>query len=273
MLVGGGELYICKSSDQVDYLNRLVRQAEKQRRAASSLDLHHIRIPEIYGIETDENVVKVYMQYIYSKNFVEFFEHAGFEQVNFLIETIINFIEYEIRNSPIKVISRHIVNGKFKDVRNKILSNPLLSDNETTMLSKAERIFESLPDISLPVGMCHGDLTFSNILFTGNNYYLIDFLDSFIESPLIDIIKIRQDTSWLWSPLMYTRPYDRIRLKIAFEKIDMAVDAHFSNRYEWYRNYYKEFQLLNFLRILQYAHEPHVIKYLQDTLNEQLSTK
>lgn len=66
----------------------------------------------------------------------------------------------------------------------------------------------------MPVGVCHGDLTFSNILFNGNNYYLIDFLDSFIEAPLLDIVKIRQDSAHLWSQLMYTKSYDQIRLQI-----------------------------------------------------------
>ncbi len=65
----------------------------------------------------------------------------------------------------------------------------------------------------MPVGICHGDLTFSNMLFNGNNYYLIDFLDSFVESPLLDIVKLRQDSAYLWSQLMYIHDYDKIRLK------------------------------------------------------------
>lgn len=37
-------------------------------------------------------------------------------------------------------------------------------------------VFQGIDEeIKIPVGHCHGDLTFSNILFNGNNYYLIDF--------------------------------------------------------------------------------------------------
>lgn len=90
--------------------------------------------------------------------------------------------------------------------------------------------------------------------FNGNNYYLIDFLDSFIESPIMDMVKLRQDTAYLWSPLMYTGSYDKTRLNIICNKVDSELDCCFK-KYEWYRKYYHIFQLLNFLRILQYAHE------------------
>ena len=113
-------------------------------------------------------------------------------------------------------------------------------------------------EICIPVGVCHGDLTFSNILFNGNNYYLIDFLDSFIESPIMDMVKLRQDTAHLWSPLMYTGNYDSTRLNIICNKIDNELDKCF-RKYDWYCKYYNIFQLLNFMRILQYAHDERVI--------------
>lgn len=121
----------------------------------------------------------------------------------------------------------------------------------------------------LPVGICHGDLTFSNVLFNGNNYYLIDFLDSFIESPLLDIVKIRQDSAHLWSQLMYTKPYDKLRLQIICEKIDKEIDCYFG-QYKWYCEYYNIFQLMNMLRILQYAKENKVVKYLKKEIKELL---
>ena len=132
-------------------------------------------------------------------------------------------------------------------------------------------MFADLSDILIPVGLCHGDLTFSNILFNGNNYYLIDFLDSFVETPLQDIVKIRQDTAYRWSQLMYTKRYDAVRLHIVMEKIDREIDAYFSNKYQWYREYYQVMQLMNILRILPYAHEQRVIDYLKATLLDILA--
>lgn len=267
----GRQLYVVKSSRDPKYLDRLARQAEKQLEA-SFPEYQHIRVPKIHSIDRTDDMVSIRMDYVYSRNFVEFFEHAGFEQVGYLIDALKMYLEKEIEQSPLTTVSKNTLVKKFEDVRDKTLGNDLLRDDKEILdiINGSRAVFDALPDMEIPVGKCHGDLTFSNILFNGNNYYLIDFLDSFIESPLLDIVKIRQDTRWLWSQLMYVRPCDTIRLNIAFGKIDREIDSYFSSRYQWYNKYYKPLQLMNFLRIIQYAHDPAVIDYLKHTINEQL---
>lgn len=266
-----GQLFVYKSSRDPNYLDRLVLQAEKQRSAALP-ELQHIRVPKIHLIERKDSLVSVKMDYVYSKNFVEFFEQAGFEQVGYFVDALIMYVEREIQYSPLTVVPRSVVIDKFVDVKAKTVANKsLINDLEIKeILNVSQRVFDELTDMILPVGLCHGDLTFSNILFNGNNYYLIDFLDSFIESPLLDIVKLRQDTAWLWSQMMYVHPCDIIRLHIAFGKIDAEIDKYFSSRYEWYCRFYQPLQLMNFLRILQYAREQAVIDYLKKAINEQL---
>lgn len=138
------------------------------------------------------------------------------------------------------------------------------------IIEDCQSYFGHLQEMLLPIGVCHGDLTFSNILFNGNNYYLIDFLDSFIETPLQDIVKIRQDTAYRWSQLMYTKRYDAVRLGIICDKIDHEIDLYFSNKYQWYTDHYRTVQLMNILRILPYAHEEKVVCYLKNILNSLL---
>lgn len=267
----GRDLYVYKSTSDPKYFNRLILQAEKQRRA-SIPELQHIRIPKIHTVEKTDDLIRVKMDYIYSRNFVEFFEHAGFEQVNYLTVALIKYIEREIELSKMEIVPSKIIKDKFEDVRNKILSNSNLKEDIgiKSIIIRCGEIFSQFEDMYMPVGQCHGDLTFSNILFNGNSYYLIDFLDSFIESPLLDIVKIRQDTAWLWSQLMYEKPCDTIRLKIAFQKIDKEINEYFEERYSWYKEFYQSLQLMNFLRILQYAHESKVIEYLKNAINKQL---
>jgi hypothetical protein len=157
---------------------------------------------------------------------------------------------------------------KFKAVSGKIESNLIFSgDNEIAEILKVSaKIFAELPEeMELPVGSCHGDLTFSNILFNGNNCYLIDFLDSFIETPLMDMVKIRQDSAYLWSTLMYEKSFDAPRLRMIAEKIDNQLVLEFQ-LFAWYNDFYDSFQLMNFLRILQYAHEEKVIGYLKKVI-------
>ena len=264
-----GKLCIYKSTFDKGYLDRLCLQGNKQQDAAK-IKLQHIRVPQIYEIHRGDESVSIKMEYVYSKNFVGYFEYAGFEQISYFINALCLFLEYEVANSSMQVVSADILRQKFADVKTKTINNEVLkADVEVLdLLERSSVHFEKAEDMILPVGKCHGDLTFSNILFNGNNYYLIDFLDSFVESPLLDIVKIRQDSAYLWSQLMFTGNCDSIRLKIVADKIDKEI-VQFASQYEWFRHY-KLFQLMNFLRILQYAKEPKVIDYLKNVLNQLL---
>lgn len=263
----GNNIYVYKSTADPKYLNRLALQAEKQK-AAGQVEYQQIRVPKIFDIEKTDEAVVVKMQYVYSKNYIEFFEQAGFDQVDYLICALEYFIEYEIGKSKLESVSAKIFQDKFAEIKTRCETNPLFLGDKTiqNILNRSEQIFSTLEDMLIPVGLCHGDLTFSNILFNGNNYYLIDFLDSFVETPLQDIVKIRQDTAHRWSQLMYTKRYDAVRLNIVFDKIDREIDTYFSNKYLWYREYYPVIQAMNILRILPYAHEEKVIEYVKETL-------
>lgn len=266
------ELHIHKSTHDAGYVPRLVNQANKQI-AAAKTEYQHIRVPKIFEVEQSETEATIKMEYIYSKNFVEYFENAGFEQIKYLIGAIKYFIDLEIKASSMQTVPSSILTDKMADVARKVEKNVHLKDDDEAqeLVRQSSIVMNSVGDMVMPVGTCHGDLTFSNILFNGNNYYLIDFLDSFIESPLLDIVKIRQDTAYLWSTLMYHKPFDKVRLSIISEKIDSAIDEYFSGKYEWYRKYYMPLQLMNFLRILQYGKEEKVIAYLKRVIAGQLA--
>lgn len=264
-------IYVYKSTADPKYLKRLALQAKKQRAAAED-EYQHIRVPQIFELQENADTTIIKMQYVYSKNFIEFFEQAGFEQVDYLIGALEYFVEHEISKCELQKVAPKIFQDKFAEIKGKCLTNPLYEGNEEilSILNRSEQVFNSLPELTMPIGICHGDLTFSNILFNGNNYYLIDFLDSFIETPLQDIVKIRQDTQFRWSQLMYTKPYDATRLRIVCDKIDHEIHQYFTRKYQWYSDNYSVVQLMNILRILPYAKEEKVVQYLVDVLNQLL---
>ena len=264
-------IYVYKSTADPKYLRRLALQAKKQRAAAED-EYQHIRVPQIFELQENADTTIIKMQYVYSKNFIEFFEQAGFEQVDYLIGALKYFVEHEISKCELQKVAPKIFQDKFAEIKGKCLTNPLYEGNEVilSILNRSEQVFNSLPELTMPIGICHGDLTFSNILFNGNNYYLIDFLDSFIETPLQDIVKIRQDTQFSWSQLMYTKPYDATRLRIVCDKIDHEIHQYFTRKYQWYSDNYSIVQLMNILRILPYAKEEKVVQYLVDVLNQLL---
>lgn len=56
----------------------------------------------------------------------------------------------------------------------------------------------------LPAGQPHGDFTTANMLVRGGGCWLLDWLDSPLRSPVVDVAKLRQDTRWGWAELMGT---------------------------------------------------------------------
>ena len=267
-----GELFILKSTSDPQYINRLRAQVEKQINAYNS-NITDFKIPKIYDIENTSSKLNIYMEYIYSMSFIEYFERCSPQNISNFIHSIISYIELQIDKSKISEISTNLFIDKFNDVKSKIIKNNFISEKLeiNKILNVSQSIFEQLPNIiKLPIGICHGDLTFSNILFCGDKYYLIDFLDSFIESPIIDIVKIRQDSAYNWSTLMYSKKYDKIRLNIITKHIDNEISSYFK-KYDWYNQYYHIFQLMNFLRILQYTKKHDIAKFLISTCKQLIN--
>jgi len=55
-------------------------------------------------------------------------------------------------------------------------------------------------EMPFPMGPCHGDLTLSNVILDPvSGITLIDFLDTFLETPLQDVAKLKQDFVYGWS--------------------------------------------------------------------------
>tara|TARA_B100001142_G_C14299415_1_gene642205 strand:+ start:1277 stop:1612 length:336 start_codon:yes stop_codon:yes gene_type:complete len=100
--------------------------------------------------------------------------------------------------------------------------------------------------------------------------YLIDFLDSFIETPLFDIIKIRQDTCFNWTLNLYKYNCDKNKIIITMNYLDNKINNYFK-KYIWYEKCYKYYQILNILRILQYSKDNKIVCVLLKYLNILLS--
>lgn len=262
------EIRVIKKSNKKSYLNRLVKQAEKQVSFYNDSSNENIlRAPIIYNINKTESSVEVEMEYIYSLNFIDFFEKANFKQIHHNIELIKQFIDKNIEFSKYHPLDIALFLDKYKDVKQNIFNNDHLKGNIQleTILKSIDKIFSNTNSIQIPYGYCHGDLTFSNILFNGDGNYLIDFLDSFIESPLIDIVKLRQDTCFRWSLQMYHGTYDKARLSILFDYIDNELDSYLK-KYDWYTNGYTIFQIMNLIRVIQYANNKRTIDFLINAL-------
>lgn len=263
----GDNLLVKKSTLDKKYLKRLELQGNKQMNDKCLTD--SIYNPSISKIEANEDECYILMDYIYANNFIDYFEKASPQDIDHFIDNFIKYIHNEIDKCEIKKVSKNVFIDKFNSVVKNCEKNDLLKGNMRvkSILKDCENVFTNMPEeFEIPVGICHGDLTFSNILFSSNKFYFIDYLDSFIETPIQDIVKLRQDTKYFWSTMMYKKKYDVVRLNIIFNYIDDKISEHFGNFEYYYRNY-DRLQLMNILRILPYVKEEKIRDFVLNILS------
>jgi hypothetical protein len=262
----GKGLRVIKSTEKKKYIPRLEKQAQKQidffRKRSEN-----ILTPEIYQTNKTDERFSIEMELIYSQNFIEFFDFENVQRLQAFSNQIINFIKSEISECKDQHIPASVLKFKLEDISENLKKSSLT--NKDSVFSEALltsfELVEKSKEMVLPVGCCHGDLTMSNMLFSGNNIYLIDFLDSFVETPLMDIVKLRQDTKYIWSFNMLEGRIDKTRLEIILSFLDKKIDKEFSS-FGFYSEHYKLFQLINFLRILQYARSEEIVSFIKDVL-------
>jgi hypothetical protein len=263
-----GNLYVKKSTNDPKYLKRLYLQGNKQKNDIALCG--SIVNPQIYELVQNDKEAYILMDYVYAKNFIDYFENASPEDINHFIDTFIKYINKELESCEIKSVDKKVFIDKFNSVKKNCENNKLTNDNKKVklILDACEAKFNQLTDnINLPCNICHGDLTFSNILFTSNKYYFIDYLDSFIETPIQDIVKLRQDTKYFWSTMMYSKRYDIVRLNMIFSYIDNKINNYFSEYNEYYAQHYETLQIMNILRILPYVKKESVRDFVLNILS------
>lgn len=259
----GQELRVVKTSKE-SYLPRLKKQCKKQKETYEYLAFSSsfIKVPDAEWVNNSIN-----MKYIHGQSFIEFFEKAGTNEIDDICKEIINYIEDEIERSQIDNVSQDIFKDKWKSTYEGAKKSQFYDERIDDAFNKMNKWFDKNNDetIEIPIGVCHGDMTFSNIIFNSAGLWLIDFLDSFVETPLQDIVKLRQDTLYEWSTLMVNSYYNKVRIKTVFEYIDNKIVDHFKV-YDWYK-YYNMLQYMNILRILPYVKENDVNERLLNILN------
>jgi hypothetical protein len=120
-------------------------------------------------------------------------------------------------------------------------------------------------NITVPVGPCHGDLTLSNIIYEKSGQLkLIDFLHTYLESPLQDVCKIDQDYLYGWS-FRYLENEHKIKAKIFTQQSTPKVINQLKNLYP---EGYKILMYLNLLRIIPYIKDDVTDNWLFEILNK-----
>ncbi len=224
-----------KTSPSLDYNPRLRSQIEKQDEFENEI----FSSPKILkkGFNTS-GLFYSDMEFIPGRKASEFLTSATFSETQWLFEKIESFI-----------VSNYSDN---------------VSDCKQIIMDKCQQLpnfplgsLENL-DLNIETGYCHGDLTLENMIIHNSEIFLIDFLDSYLDSPIIDASKLLQDGFFGWS-------YRHDSMVPIHRMVELS-DSHSSEIADI-------FTLINLYRIIPYSNETtnqiirRWIKWLSQRIN------
>lgn len=251
----GGDPFIRKQSTSLAYNERLKRQLLKQKH----FNMDAVRTPAVLGAGYDGGFFYFDMEYIPARKMAESIEHLD-------IEDILHFLDMLFESLPLRrkkpgARAAALFSCKIGAVTRN------LPRREATVL-EAVRKLRNFDFSTVPHSYCCGDLTLENILVTENRrIYLIDFLDSFYNSWMIDVAKLFQDLEFRWSYRSLPKDIHReLKLRIAKEVLVKKVVDLEEGVSKLYMIYH--IILLNTLRILPYTHDAPTLRYLDRTMGD-----
>ncbi|MCK9568359.1 phosphotransferase [Candidatus Pacearchaeota archaeon] len=241
-----GKLFVRKISSSLEYNNRLKMQMEKQKFFFDNLKNERISTPEIYDSGyTNTSLFFFDMEYIPSITLIEHVLNSPPDKLKKISEILLEIINLmKSKRSANKIDLRSKAKSKIEEINKKIgkvLEN--LFDNYNLNSNFFPELFET---------SCHGDLTFENILYNEKNkkYYLIDFLDSFVEHYWLDIVKMYQDLEGRWY-LLRNPEIDQKLMEVKMYFISEYLKQKLINDDYW--KFHSFLLKLNFARILPYT--------------------
>lgn len=182
-----GNIFVRKISSEIGYNKRLIAQSEKQEKYQND----EIQVPQILdkGM-TDDGLFYFDMEYIRGSTLAEFMKIVEVNKIRALAETLTHSVVRFEKNDQ---SDEEIFQKKIKGLADE------LSKWGSNSLEKGLDMLEHHDWSKFSWSPCHGDLTLDNIIVKGDRLYLIDFLDSFYESWLLDMGTLFQDIQTLWS--------------------------------------------------------------------------
>jgi len=240
-----------KHSSSKDYNERLNLQINKQKLFSNQI-FKNIQAPKVLDVYR-EGLYFFDMEYVSGYSFFEYFSASNLNDINFVLFSLFAYFDFliETKKEYKSQISREKILKKIKslyDITNYkqdllFLENLVLTNN-----------------LKIPQTFCHGDLTFANIIFHPNRLYFIDFLDCFIDSFLVDLVKLKQDLFYGWS--LNIQRIGSLRIKTIYSYLWKRIE----NRYSEYIHTL-EFEILDVLNTLR------LDPYLTDSSQRIIITK
>lgn len=185
-------VFVRKISSDAYYNKRLIIQAEKQKEFSTTHKNTSIKAPAVLSNGyTDQGLFYFDMEYVQGITMAEYMKNIEVGKVRSICETIVKNIVAKPDNQT--EVDESVFQNKIHSLKDKLVAknNPII-DCALDMLKHHSwaRFVKTT---------CHGDLTLENIIVKDGQLYVIDFLDSFYDSWIMDISTIMQDVQTMWS--------------------------------------------------------------------------
>lgn len=260
-----GGIFVRKYSSNELYNERLVKQQEKQASFNHpTLVQFGFSTPEVFQTGNEDNLFWFEMNYVGGEKYSNYLQRINKTEIDQLINRFIKYFEFQFAKAETIDAPVLIIQDKIKSletaVNNNAEINVVLREKLLSYLQK------NIPSQTIGIGQCHGDLTLSNMLFFNNGHIVtFDLLDSFIESPVIDFVKLRQDTRYSWS-IFIEDIETNTRLKQVLRYMDNALVEYAQSKSDL-MNWEHYLTVFNFARILPYAKDLRDLHFIENKLN------
>ncbi len=249
------EFLVQKTSNE----SRFIHQFKKHLEAQQNSKMYPIKVPEI-----KENFFKnsYSMQYVLSENLGE---HMLKHETNFAQEIIISYLNNSITDNDISDSSKNKIINYFE---NKLKLNYKLGHIKNFNIERLLwRFSRSIKLNRVTEGWNHGDFSFENILVPrdGKSIYVIDFLDSPVNTPLIDLGRIYLDLSLGWwnsNKKINELNSQILGFKLKIENLAVTRDIDLE--------VVRLFALFACVRIMPYTKNPTRIGFLKSYFHEMM---
>ena len=235
VLVGHSGFDLCVSKDNGVYLFtkstvkdsvRLKAQCMKQKKFHRMISSHSMmnllfRIPCVVS-ESDGKGYSFSMEYVHGDSILGLIEHGKIDSLDYIVECLVSFVRWELSFCKRVPFDSSVFIDKINSIEGGVGGKGLKS-----FFNRLRVMASELDGVWLPMGLCHGDFTFSNMIF-GARITLIDFLDSFVESPLNDMGKLCQEVDLYWSLRMSpSGVFDEAKMIVGYEYLRGRLSDEF----------------------------------------------
>ena len=233
-LIGSNTLR--KHSSSPSYNKRLDLQVKKQELFSNQV-FRNVETPKV--LSKGDSYFD--MEYVTGRSFDEYFSVCSVNDIDFVFDSLCGYFDGLISNA--QYYQPEVSKKRLLDKINSLETHT----NHLTDLYHIRQMVSSIT-MKIPQTFCHGDLTFTNIIFNKNRLYLIDFLDCFIDSFLCDLIKLKQDLYYHWS--LDVQGIKNLRIRQIYSFLWRKLEKRYSQYVETIE--FDVLDILNTLRIEPY---------------------